>query len=301
MQADATVHTWSDAQIDASLTKLLSKAVTISSYANGVVSLNNAYYTEAPPPASTDTEATTLHVHYKSETDNDANTLFQFGYVLPSAWVQTIVHTTETLPQHDGWCVHLDMSTDVAPDCVYKMCVYMFSDGAWDVVQDHDFIWDTHGLPMVLDGHQEQGQADEEAGVRIGFQPRGYGPAPVLAHTRSAQAGYARCRQGRPRRSPATNRIVGEHGTHTRSRFHPDHHPAPTAHRDSHTRRHRQRVSRRPDTRHIAVHHTRSLPTRRTHRHQTATGARLPTLTRPNALRDTSHRRHVRVLDESSV
>ena len=72
--------------------------------------------------------------------------------MLPSARVQTIVHTTETLPQHDGWCVHLDMSADVAPDCVYKMCVYMFSDGVWEVVQDHDFIWDTHGLPMVLDG-----------------------------------------------------------------------------------------------------------------------------------------------------
>lgn len=152
MQADKIVHTWCDALLDASLMKVMSNAVTISSYANGVVSLNNAYSIEASPPTSTGTATDVLHVHYKSETDNDTNTMFQFGYVLPSVWVHTIVHTTETEAQHNGWCIHLDMSTNVAPDCVYKMCVYMFSDGAWEVVQDIDFVWDTHGLPMVLDG-----------------------------------------------------------------------------------------------------------------------------------------------------
>lgn len=148
-QTDDVSHQWSEIHLDKTTSKTLSNATTISAYDRGVVMLNKAYRTELCEDTSTEA----VRVAYTNTVDHDANTLFQYGYVLPSAWIQTILHTTETQPHHDGWCVQLKQSVDVAPDCVYKMCLYLFSDGMWEVVQDDDFIWDSSiDLPMVVDG-----------------------------------------------------------------------------------------------------------------------------------------------------
>ena len=153
-QSENILYQWSFKDIDTHTSKTLSNSPTISAYTDGVVILNNAYCVKISNlDDDDDGNATLLRVSYTNTADNDINSLFQFGYVLSTDWIQTILHTTETQPKHDGWTLQLNQSVDMVPDCVYKMGVYMFSNGLWEVVQDTDFIWDAQlGLPMVVDG-----------------------------------------------------------------------------------------------------------------------------------------------------
>ena len=150
MEANEIQYAWDTTHMDTPTHKALNEAVTICSYSKGVVYMNQAY---RQYHATNDDSVTSAFMSfvYDVSKDNDNNSLFQFGFVLPPQWIQRVIQSTETQSDHNGWCVNVDMQIAPQPDCVYKACVFLFTNGTWEVVQDDDYIMDQQQCPFTLD------------------------------------------------------------------------------------------------------------------------------------------------------
>jgi hypothetical protein len=189
-------HLWYMEHQDAAIAKHLADAVSVCSFRDGAVSLNAAYQLYPDSPDSTDSTDTRSSSSSKSKNmsdsplaryttalDADRNTLFQLGLVLPQRWVRTLVDTVRTDPDHPGWNLLVGMRVAPLPDCIYKISVFMFSNGLWDVVQDPDFVWEPGSLRLRLDSARFGAACALHASGSGGATPHQF-PIFVLGFTR---------------------------------------------------------------------------------------------------------------------
>ena len=121
--------TWSLDATDTVDASLLSLSTSIATKSHGMVTMNRAYTVR-------DAGEALVTIAYNPSSDAEPNTLFQFGWVLPEAWVRTFANGDPAYR-----CV-LDVDADPMPDCcVYQLGLYAcLSGGAWEVVQTTDDV-----------------------------------------------------------------------------------------------------------------------------------------------------------------